>query len=116
MQFCLSDIPHIAPSNEAEVRTFLWMDSKDAEENRHFCQQHGQVSAHTNTHTHTHTHVHIHVHHSPYIYVIYTKVKRMEGWYMVYLQSVHIAELMSEVYSKLEFNHCWKVDKLHGFL
>ena len=35
---------------------------------------------------------------------------------MVYLQSVHIAELMSEVYSKLEFNHCWKVDKLHGFV
>ena len=56
MQFCLSDIPHIAPSNEAEVRTFLWMDSKDAEENRHFCQQHGQVSAHTNTHTHTRAH------------------------------------------------------------
>ena len=70
----------------------------------------------THKHTHTHTHVHIHVHHSPYIYVIYTKVKRMEGWYMVYLQSVHIAELMSEVYSKLEFNHCWKVDKLHGFV
>ncbi|KAK7109435.1 cryptochrome-1-like [Littorina saxatilis] len=35
------DIPHIAPSNAEEVRTFIWMDSKEMAESTTQCQQHG---------------------------------------------------------------------------
>ncbi|XP_076439549.1 cryptochrome-1-like [Babylonia areolata] len=40
------DIPHIAPSSEEEVRTFIWMDTKDMEESTKLCQQHGYHNAH----------------------------------------------------------------------
>ena len=37
----VADIPHVAPSNESEVRTFMWIDSKGMEDGAEQCQQHG---------------------------------------------------------------------------